>query len=113
MYLLRSNLYLYRCHESTPNTNVQPILAIWQGSQNLCGTEKEFRVQNDQMTSVGYIFNTEEIIKASWINFRHDGGAASALSERTLLPPAVSAKNLARGQTEVLNVCQNFTGLEA
>jgi len=28
------------------------------------------------MTAVGYISDTEEIIKASWSNFQYDGAAA-------------------------------------
>jgi hypothetical protein len=64
---------------------------MWQGSQNLPATHKESRGQNNQMTAVGYISDTEEIIKASWSNVQHDGGAAFKLSERSPLPPALSA----------------------
>jgi hypothetical protein len=31
------------------------------------------------MTAVGYISDTEEIVKASWSNFHHDGAAAFKL----------------------------------
>jgi len=58
------------------------------------------------MTTVGYISDTEDIIKASLSNFRHDGAAASTLSERSLVPPALSAKDLPGGRTALLNVRQ-------
>jgi len=74
------------------------------GSQNLCATQKEYRAQNKQMTAVGYISDTEEIIKASWSNFQHDGAAAFKLSERSPLPPPLSAKHLPGGQPQVFNV---------
>jgi len=34
------------------------------------------------MTAVEYISDTEEIIKASWSNFEHDGMPAFKLSEK-------------------------------
>jgi len=58
------------------------------------------------MTTVGYISDTEEIVKASWSLFPHDGAAAFKLSERSLLPPALSAKDLPGGRTQILNVRQ-------
>jgi len=48
---------------------VRNFLEMWQGSQNLRATQKESWAQNKQMTAVGYISDTEEIIKASWSNF--------------------------------------------
>jgi len=45
-----------------------------------------------EMTAIGYISVTEEIVKASWSNFQHDGAAAFTLSERSPLPPTLSAK---------------------
>jgi len=44
---------------------VHDFLDMWQGSQNLRATQKESRTQNKQMTTVGYISDTEEIVKAS------------------------------------------------
>jgi len=82
------------------------FLEMWQGSQNLRATLKESRAQNKQMTAVGYISDTEEIVKASWSLFQHDGAAAFKLSERSPLPPAVSAKDLPGGRTQILNVCR-------
>jgi len=60
---------------------VHDILEMWQGSQTLRATQKESRAQNKQMTAVGYISDTEEIVTASWSNFHHDGAAAFKLSE--------------------------------
>jgi hypothetical protein len=83
---------------------VHNFLEMWQGSQNLGGTQKESRAQNNQVTAVGYISDTEEIGKASWSLFQHDCEAAFKLSERSPLPPALSAKDLPGGQTQILNV---------
>jgi len=83
---------------------VQDLLEMWQGSQNLRATQNESRYQNKQMTAVGYISDTEEIVKASWSLSQHDGAAAFKLSERSPLPPALSAKDLPGGRTQILNV---------
>ena len=83
---------------------VHDFLEMWQGSQNLRATQKESRAQNKQMTTVGFISDTEEIVKASWSLFQHDGAAAFKLSERSPLPPALSAKDLPGGRTQILNV---------
>jgi hypothetical protein len=56
------------------------------------------------MTTVGYILDTEEIVKASWSLFQYDGAAAFKLSERSPWPPALSAKDLPAGRTQILNV---------
>jgi len=77
---------------------------MWQGSQNLHATQKESHAQNKQMPTMGYIPDTEEIVKASWSVFQHDGAAAFKLSERSPLSPALSAKDLPGGQTQILNV---------
>jgi len=58
------------------------------------------------MSAVGYISDPEEIVKASWSLFQHDGAAAFKLSARSPLPPALSAKNLPGGRTQILNVCR-------
>jgi hypothetical protein len=44
------------------------------------------------MTTVGYISATEEIFKAFWSLFQHDGAAAFKSSERSPLPPALAAR---------------------
>jgi len=83
---------------------VHDFLEMGQGSQNLRATQKESRAQNKQMTAVRFISDTEEIVKASWSLFQHDGAAAFKLSERSPLPPALSAKDLPGGRTQILNV---------
>jgi len=85
---------------------VHNFLEMWQSSQNLRATQKESGAQNKQMTAIGYISDTEESIKASWLLFQHDGAAAFKLSERSPLPPAFSAKDLPGGRTQILNVRQ-------
>ena len=83
---------------------VHNSLEMWQGSRKLCATQKESLTQNKQMTAIGYISDIEEIVKASWSHFQHDGAAAFKLSERSPLPPALSAKDLPGGRTQILNV---------
>ena len=85
---------------------VHDLLEMWQGRQNLRATQKESRAQNKQMTAVGYISDTEEIVKASWSLSQHDGGAAFKLSDRSPLPPPWLAKNLPGGRTQILDVRQ-------
>jgi len=58
---------------------VHDFLEMWQGSQNLRATQKESRAQNKQMTAIGSISDTEEIVNASWSLFQHDGAAAFKL----------------------------------
>jgi len=53
---------------------VDHFLEIWGGSQGLSATQKESRTQNTQMAAVGYILDTQEIVKVSWSNYEHDGG---------------------------------------
>jgi len=76
---------------------VHDFMGMWQGSQNLHATQKQSRAQNKQMTAIGYISDTEEIVKASWSLFQHDGVPAFKLSERSPLPPPLSAKDLPGG----------------
>jgi len=83
---------------------VHDFLEMWQGSQTLLATQKESRAHSKQMTAVGYISDTEESVKASWSLFQHDGAAAFKLSERSTLPPALSAKDLPGGRTQISNV---------
>jgi len=64
---------------------VQDFLEMWQGSHNLHATQKESQAQNKQTTAVGYISDTEKIVKASWSPCQHDGAAAFKLSERSPL----------------------------
>jgi len=106
----KNNLEMKKEAEETTSHRmamVHDFLEMWQGSHNLCATQKESRTQNKQMTAVGYISDTEEIVKASWSLFQHDGAAAFKLSERSPLPPALSAKDLPGGRTQILNVRRN------
>jgi hypothetical protein len=83
---------------------VHNFLEMWQGSQNLCATQRESCAQNKQLTAVGYILDTKEIVNAFWSLFQHDGVAAFKLSERSPLPPPLPAKDLPGGRTQILNV---------
>jgi len=83
---------------------VHKFLEMWQGSQNLRAAQKESHAQNKQLTAVGYILDTEVILKASWSFFQHDGAAAFKLSERSPLPAALSANDLPGGRTHILNI---------
>jgi len=83
---------------------VHHILEMWQGGQNLRATQKESRSQNNQMNVVGYISDTEEIVKASWSPFQHDAAAAFRSSKRSPSPPPLSAKDLPSGHIQILNV---------
>jgi hypothetical protein len=86
---------------------VNDFLERWQGSQTLRCTQKESHTQNKQMTAVGYISDSEEIVKASWSLFQREGAAAFKLSEKSPVPPALSAKDRPAGQTQILNVRRN------
>jgi len=44
---------------------VHDFLEMWQGSQNLCDTQKESCAQNNQMTAVYHISDTKKMIIAS------------------------------------------------
>jgi len=83
---------------------VHDFLEMWQGSQLLPATQMESRARNGQMTAVGYISDTEEIVKASWSLFQHDGLAAFKLSERSPLPPALFVNDFPGGRTQMLDV---------
>jgi len=84
---------------------VHNFLEMWQGNQNLRATQKESRAQNKQMTAVGYISATEEMLKALWSLFQHGRAAAFEFSEGSPLPPPLSEKDLPGGRTPILNVC--------
>ena len=65
---------------------VYDILEKSQGRQNLCATQQDCRSQVRQMTAVGFISDTEEIVKSFWLNFQHDGVAALKLLEWLRFP---------------------------
>jgi len=60
----------------------------------MSATQNESRVRNKQIPTVGYISDTEEIVKALWSLFQHDGAAAFKLLERSPLPPPLAAKDI-------------------
>jgi len=42
---------------------------MWQGIQNIVATQKEAHALNKQLSAVVYIWDTEDIVKASWSLF--------------------------------------------
>ena len=76
---------------------VHDFREMWQGSQNLHSTQKKSRAHNEQMTAIGYISDTEEIVKASCSTFQRDGVAGLTLSKTSPWPPAFSANDLRGG----------------
>jgi len=82
---------------------VHDFLEMWLGSKTLRATQKESRAHNEQMTAVGYISDTEEIVKLCWSLFHHEAAAAFKLPERSRLPPALSANDLPGGTTPSVN----------
>jgi hypothetical protein len=82
------------------------MLEMWQCSQTLCTTQQESCARTKQMTDIGYISDTEEIVNASWTNVQHVGAAAFKLSERSPQSPALSAKDLLGGRTQIQSVHQ-------
>ena len=81
---------------------VHNFLEMWHGSQNLCATQKESRAQNEQLTAVAYISDSEEIRKPSWSNFQHDSAAALKLPERSPFLPASSVKNILVERSQIV-----------
>jgi len=73
---------------------VHDIAELWLGSHKRPDTQMESRVHNKQMTAVGYISDTEEVFKALWSLFQYEDVTAFKLSERSPLPPPLSAKDL-------------------
>jgi len=85
---------------------VRYILEMRQSSELLRATQKQSRAHTMQMTAEEYISDMQEIAKASWSLFHHDSVAAFKLSERSPLPPALFAKDLPGGQSQILNDCR-------
>jgi len=86
---------------------VEDFLEMWQGTQILRATEKQFHAHNKMMTPVGYIMDREKIVKASWSLLQHDGVAAFTLSDRSPLPPALSATEHPLRMNLNINCLQN------
>jgi len=77
---------------------------MWQGSQHLRAMQKEYCGQNKQITAVGYISDSKEIVNTSWSNYQNDGAAGCKLSRRSHLRTAFGANDLPGRWTQVLNV---------
>ena len=60
---------------------VHDLLETLQDSQYVCAAQRKCHIENNLITAVGYISDTEEIIKASLSLFQHDCVAAFELSE--------------------------------
>jgi hypothetical protein len=83
---------------------IHDFLEMGQGSQNLYATQKAVRTQNKQMTAIGYVSDTADIIQASWSLFQHNDAAAFKLSERSPLPKAVPKRDVPGEPTQILKV---------
>jgi hypothetical protein len=59
---------------------VHYFLDMWHGSQNLHTIQNESWIQSRKMTAAGYISDAEDIVKACWSFFQHNGVAAFKLS---------------------------------
>jgi len=80
------------------------ILEILYCSPKQHATQKESYTQHKVMSVVGYIPYLEEMLEVSWSLFQHDVVAAFKLSARSPLPPALSAKDIPGGRTQLLSV---------
>jgi hypothetical protein len=49
---------------------VDYCLEMLQGSQNLCATQMVPYTHNKQLTAIGYISDTQEIVNVCWSNFQ-------------------------------------------
>jgi len=67
---------------------VLDISEMWYGCQNLYAIQKESQAQYKPLAVMGYISDTEVIIKASQSSCQHGGAAGFELSEWSPLPPA-------------------------
>jgi len=83
---------------------VHDFLEMSPGSQNLCANKKDSHGHHTQKSIVWYMSDTEEMVKGSWSLFQPDCAAAFKLSETSAVPPALSAKNLPEGGTQIINV---------
>jgi len=86
--------------------NVDDILKMWQCSHNLWSRQKKSDAKTRWTAAKEYTSDTEEIPKVSWSNLQPESAAVFISFKRLLVPPALSAKNLAGGRTQILNVYQ-------
>jgi hypothetical protein len=59
------------------------------------------------VAAVRYISETKDIVKESCALFQNDGAAAFELSEKSAVPPTLTAMDLQGSRTPILNVRQN------
>jgi len=55
--------------------NIHDVLEMLPRCQNLHATQNKPRHHNKQMTALGYISETEEIMQECWSLFQHDRAA--------------------------------------
>jgi hypothetical protein len=88
---------------------ITKVVNFWemrQSKPHQSATKKESPVHNMRMTFRVYILDLEEIFRAFWEHFPHQGAAGYKLSDTTPLPPAFSSKVIPGGQMQVLNMQQ-------
>src|ERR1700749_1030580 len=87
---------------------VHDFLDMWDGSQKLRRMQQEARAQNSEMTAMGYISDTDEMVDAGWESFKHDGATAfKVIEQNSGLPTSLPHSELLHGKTKVLKVRQN------
>jgi len=85
---------------------VYNFLEMWQGSKNLRATLKESGALTKQMTAVGYISDTKEIINASWSLFQYDGPAAFNLPKDLLCRHLCLQRTYREDKLIIIYVCR-------
>jgi hypothetical protein len=60
---------------------VYDFLHIWHRRGNLQYTKRELFGQTKEMTAIGYISDTEEVVKVPWSIFQTDSAAALNVSQ--------------------------------
>jgi hypothetical protein len=76
---------------------VYTILVKWHGCQNMHITQNEFWASNILMAAIGYISNTQDIVKVSQSLCPHVGGAVLKLLETKHFQLALHAKDMPAG----------------
>jgi len=83
---------------------VHDFLEMRQCSQNLRATQKESRAQNNQMTAIGYISDTEEIVKYPGHSFNMMVRLYLNCQNDHTCHHLCLQMNLPGGRTQILNV---------
>ena len=90
--------------EVAPNGQGPRLFADVAGQPKPTSCTEGISHSKQTTTAVGFISDTEEIVKTSWSHFQHDGVAECKLLEKSPVPPGLSANVLPGGRTQVLNV---------